>query len=141
MANVMEHLRDVAVNKYGASESEVEGLDKEQLADLVMRKIAVKRGAAESEVAGQDRNGLVYSLLRLVAIDVLKIKDPSKVTMDTSFADLGADSLDMVELLMGIEDTFADFGDMKIADEDANIATMNQAVEKIGGYVERYLNS
>ncbi len=141
MANVMEHLRDVAVNKYGASEAEVEGLDKEELANLVMRKIAVKRGASESEVANLDRAGLVQNLLTAVAVDVLKIKDPSKVTAETSFAELGADSLDMVELLMGIEDTFADFGDMKIADEDANIATMQQAVDKISGYVERYLNS
>ncbi len=141
MANVMEHLRDVAINKYGASEAEVAGLDKEALADLVMKRIAVKKGASESEVAGLDRRGLVLNLLSAVAVDVLKVKDPSKVTADTSFADLGADSLDMVELLMGIEDTFADFGDMKIADEDANIATMQQAVDKISGYVDRYLAS
>lgn len=139
MANAMEHLRDVAVNKYGASESEVSGLDKEQLADLVMQKIAAKRGAEVP--AGASRDDLVYGLLQSVAVDVLKIKDPSKVERTTAFSDLGADSLDMVELLMGIEDAFADFGDMKIADEDANIATMDQAVEKISGYVERYLNS
>ncbi len=41
-----------------------------------------------------------------VAVDVLSVEE-SKVTMDASFADdLDADSLDLVELVMGLEEEF-----------------------------------
>ena len=43
--------------------------------------------------------------------------------------DLGADSLDVVELVMGLEEEF----DIEIPDEDAEkIATVGNAVEYIG---------
>ena len=42
--------------------------------------------------------------------------EPSEVTMDTSFEeDLGADSVDLVELVMAMEEEF----DIEIADDDA----------------------
>nr|ARO91003.1 acyl carrier protein [Corynoplastis japonica] len=55
--------------------------------------------------------------------------DPSQVTKEANFAnDLGADSLDTVELVMGIEEEF----DVEIPDEIAEkIATLEQAVEFI----------
>ncbi len=55
--------------------------------------------------------------------------DESKITMDASFADdLGADSLDVVDLIMGLEQEF----DMEIPDEDAEgIVTVGDAVEYI----------
>ncbi len=41
-----------------------------------------------------------------VAVDVLSVEE-SKVTMEASFADdLDADSLDLVELVMGLEEEF-----------------------------------
>lgn len=54
-----------------------------------------------------------------------------KVTLETSFVnDLGADSLDTVELVMEIEDAF----DLNIPDEDAEkIQTVGDAVR----YIER----
>jgi len=53
--------------------------------------------------------------------------DESEVTTDASFTnDLGADSLDTVELIMEFERTF----DISIPDEEAeNIQTVGQAVE------------
>ena len=40
------------------------------------------------------------------AVEVLAV-DPSKVTLEASFSDdLGADSLDLVELVMALEETF-----------------------------------
>ena len=46
--------------------------------------------------------------------------------------DLGADSLDVVELLMKLEDEF----DMKIPDEDAeNLKTVGDAVTYIDGHI------
>ncbi len=55
--------------------------------------------------------------------------DESKITPDASFADdLGADSLDVVDLIMGLEQEF----DMEIPDEDAEgIVTVGDAVEYI----------
>ncbi|MGE3164173.1 MAG: acyl carrier protein [Planctomycetota bacterium] len=55
--------------------------------------------------------------------------DRDKVQLETSFmGDLNADSLDMVELLMSLEDSFK----MTIPDEDAeNIKTVGDAVNYI----------
>lgn len=55
--------------------------------------------------------------------------DAEEVTPQASFVeDLGADSLDTVELVMAFEEEF----DIEIPDEDAeNIATVNDAVEYI----------
>jgi acyl carrier protein len=59
--------------------------------------------------------------------------DKSQITRETSFVnDLGADSLDTVELVMEFEDEF----DISIPDEDAEkIQTVGQAIE----YVEAHL--
>ncbi len=57
--------------------------------------------------------------------------DPETITMDTSLVDdLGADSLDVVELIMSLEDLFG----ISITDEDA--AQLN-TVRKIVDYLER----
>jgi len=55
--------------------------------------------------------------------------EPGEVTPEASFIDdLGADSLDIVELIMDIEDEF----DLEIPDEEAeNISTVKQAVDYI----------
>ncbi|HEY4567325.1 acyl carrier protein [Planococcaceae bacterium Storch 2/2-2] len=63
-----------------------------------------------------------------VVVDRLSV-DESEVKEDASFReDLGADSLDVVELVMELEDEF----DMEISDEDAEkIATVGDAVKFI----------
>ncbi len=55
--------------------------------------------------------------------------DENKVTMDTLIAeDLGADSLDVVDLLMSLEDEF----DVEIPDEEIeNIKTVGNLVQYI----------
>jgi acyl carrier protein len=55
--------------------------------------------------------------------------DKNQVTKEANFADdLGADSLDTVELVMAIEEEFS----IEIPDEDAEkIATLGQAIEFI----------
>ena len=66
--------------------------------------------------------------VREIVIDQLDVK-PEKVTEDASFIeDLGADSLDTVELVMALEEKF----DIEIPDEDAEkIKTVRDAVEYI----------
>ncbi|MDP6507884.1 MAG: acyl carrier protein [Chloroflexota bacterium] len=60
----------------------------------------------------------------------LKDVDTSAITLGTSFEkDLGADSLDLVELIMELEEHY----DLTIPDEDAQkITTVGEAVKYIG---------
>jgi acyl carrier protein len=141
MANATEHLRQVAVTQYGVDAAEAEGLDAPQLRDLLLSKIAEsKYKVSPSEVEGLDSRGTISLLLQNMVSDLLKV-DKSKVTQETSFSDLGADSLDMVELLMTIEDVFEPFGEMKIPEEDANIATVGEAVDRIDTYITDYIKA
>jgi len=141
MAEAAEHLKEVAVKQYGADASEVEGMDAKALTNLIMGKIAQdKYKVSPEETQGKDTQGLIQLLLTNMVVDLLKV-DASKVTPEVAFSDLGADSLDMVELLMSIEDTFEPFGEMKIPEEEANIATVGEAVDRISGYVESYTSS
>jgi acyl carrier protein len=60
--------------------------------------------------------------------------DEEEVTPDASFVDdLGADSLDTVELVMAFEEAF----DIEIPDEDAEkIRTVSDAVDYIGKHAK-----
>lgn len=66
-------------------------------------------------------------LIKLI-VEVLNV-DPSEIHEDTTFmGDLGADSLDIYQIVMGIEDTF----DIDIKAEDVEgIQTVGQAVRLI----------
>ncbi|MCJ7656388.1 MAG: acyl carrier protein [Candidatus Atribacteria bacterium] len=64
--------------------------------------------------------------IKKIIVDQLGV-DESKIMEDSSFVDdLGADSLDIVELIMAFEEEF----DMEIPDEDAEkIKTVGDAVK------------
>lgn len=68
--------------------------------------------------------------LTTVIVDQLGIK-PEKVKPESKFIeDLGADSLDTVELIMACEDEF----DLEVSDEDAEkIVTVGNAIEYLEG--------
>lgn len=72
----------------------------------------------------------VFEKVKEIIVDKLDVEE-SKVTMEASFKDdLEADSLDVVELVMELEDEF----DMEIADEEAEkINTVGDAVNYIKG--------
>lgn len=58
----------------------------------------------------------------------LSLKDDQQVVAETKFVDLGADSLDTVEIVMGLEEEFG----IQMAEEKAQkIATVEQAAELI----------
>lgn len=69
----------------------------------------------------------IASRVRKIVIDHLGVTSES-VADDASFASLGADSLDQVELVMLFEEEF----DIEIADEDMNtIVTVGDAVKQV----------
>ena len=69
-----------------------------------------------------------FEKLQKIISEVLNV-DADEITMDTTFVDdLGADSLDVFQIIMGIEEEF----DIEIANEEAeNIVTVADAVEQI----------
>ena len=69
-----------------------------------------------------------YSKVKEIIIDKLGVDD-GKITMDAKFIDdLGADSLDTVELIMQFEEEFG----IEIPDDDAeNLFSVKQAVDYI----------
>ena len=71
-----------------------------------------------------------FEKLKKVIAEVLNV-DPEEITMDTTFMDdLGADSLDVFQIIMGIEEEF----DIEIPAEKAEkITTVEEAVELIKG--------
>ena len=70
----------------------------------------------------------VEAKIKEIIVEQLNV-DESEVTPDASFIDdLGADSLDIVELVMAIEEAF----DIEIPDEDAEkIRTVKDAIEYV----------
>jgi len=71
---------------------------------------------------------MIFDKVRDIIVEQLGV-DAEEVTLDSKFIDdLGADSLDIVELIMALEEEF----DMKIPDEDAEkISTVGDVVEYI----------
>ena len=69
-----------------------------------------------------------FDKLREIFAEVLNV-DADEITMDTTFVDdLGADSLDVFQIIMGLEEEF----DIEISNEDAEkIVSVGDAVEQI----------
>ncbi len=69
-----------------------------------------------------------FEKLQKIISEVLNV-DEDEITMQTTFVDdLGADSLDVFQIIMGIEEEF----DIEIANEEAeNIVSVADAVEQI----------
>ena len=69
-----------------------------------------------------------FEKLKKIIAEVLNV-DEEEITMETTFVDdLGADSLDVFQIIMGIEEEF----DIEIPNEEAEkIVTVGDAVEQI----------
>ena len=73
----------------------------------------------------EDRS--VFEKVRRILMDTLGA-DEEAISPSVSFQDLGADSLDLVEMIMAFEEAF----DLTISDEDAEkIATVQDVVDYI----------
>ncbi len=69
----------------------------------------------------------IFDKVKSIAVDQLGVEE-DEITLETTFADLNADSLDIVELIMALEEEF----DLDIPDEDAEkIRTVGDAVNYI----------
>lgn len=75
----------------------------------------------------------IEARVKKIVVEQLGVKEED-VTNDASFVDdLGADSLDTVELVMALEEEF----ETEIPDEDAEkITTIQQAVDYITSHME-----
>jgi len=75
----------------------------------------------------------IFDQVKKIVVDQLGV-DEVEVTENASFTDdLGADSLDVVELVMALEEEF----DLEIPDEDAEkISTVGEAMKYIQGKKE-----
>lgn len=71
---------------------------------------------------------MVYEKVKEIVVEQLGVK-PEDLSMQSSLIDdLGADSLDMVELIMALEEEF----NLEISDEDAEkISTVGDVVDYI----------
>lgn len=67
----------------------------------------------------------IFDKVKAIVVEQLGV-DEDEVAMETTFEELNADSLDIVELIMALEEEF----DMEIPDEDA------EKIKTVGGIVE-----
>jgi len=69
-----------------------------------------------------------FEKVKKIIVEVLNVEEDD-ITMETTFIDdLGADSLDVFQIIMGLEEEF----DIEIANEEAEkIVTVGDAVEQI----------
>ncbi|APQ95528.1 acyl carrier protein [Clostridium botulinum] len=76
---------------------------------------------------------MIFEKIKATIAEQLSI-DEDEITMESSFIDdLGADSLDIVELIMALETEF----DLEIPDEDAEkISTVGDVVDYIKSHTE-----
>ena len=74
-----------------------------------------------------------FEKLRKIIVEVLNV-DENEVTMESTFIDdLGADSLDVFQIIMGLEEEF----DIEIPNEEAEkIVSVGDAVEAIKNAVD-----
>ncbi len=102
--------------------------------DGTVRHMAIKKSL--SSYVGSDReksekqiNVEMNNNIKKVVVEQLEVEDPDTVIAEASFAnDLKADSLDVVELVMALEEEF----DIEIPDDAAEqIDTVGKAVEYI----------
>lgn len=69
----------------------------------------------------------VFDKIKKIVVEQLDV-DEASITLETSFEDLDADSLDIVELIMALEEEFG----IEIPDEDGEkLITVGAAVEYI----------
>jgi len=77
----------------------------------------------------------IYERLKKIVVEQLGVEDEEVVPSANFVDDLGADSLDLVELIMSLEEEFSNPSrKIEIPDEDAEkIVTIQDAIDYIRG--------
>ena len=75
----------------------------------------------------------IFNRVKTIVVDQLGVEDNEVVPSANFIDDLGADSLDLVELIMSLEEEFSDSSKkIEIPDEDAEkILTVQDAIDYI----------
>ena len=75
----------------------------------------------------------IFDRVKTIVVDQLGVEDNEVVPSANFIDDLGADSLDLVELIMSLEEEFSDSSKkIEIPDEDAEkILTVQDAIDYI----------
>ena len=77
----------------------------------------------------KERNIMVFEKIRAIICDQLELEEDN-VTMESDMEDLGADSLDLVDLVMALEDEF----ETEVPDEELeSFKTVGDVVKFIEG--------
>ncbi len=73
----------------------------------------------------------IFAKVKALIVEQLDVEE-GKITLETTFEDIDADSLDVVELVMALEEEF----DLEIADEEVeNIKTVGDIISYIDGKI------
>lgn len=92
---------------------------------------SIPRGRGTTDFLGR-MSGMVFEKVRMILSNQFDVEE-DVITMETNIADdLGADSLDVVDMLMSLEDEF----DVEIPDEE--IEKM-RTVAQVVAYIEEHL--
>ena len=76
---------------------------------------------------------MVFEKVQKLLAEALNIDDPSKITLESNIVqDLGADSLDMVEMLMSLEDNFGITVPDEVANELVTVGAIVKFIESQG---------
>jgi acyl carrier protein len=83
---------------------------------------------SDSQAASKDFDPKAFNKFKACAVEVLQVP-PEKVTLEASFAeDLDADSLDLVELVMALEEQF----DITVDESELeDVSTVGEAFELV----------
>ena len=112
--------------------------EEKELARSILRERGESSAAKDTTITARHNTGkslssdeISQAVLRVI-VDQLHV-NPDYVKLDSSFVDdLGADSLDTVEIVMALEEKF----DTEIPDEDAEkITTVRSAIDYIKAHV------
>ena len=79
----------------------------------------------------------VFDRVKSIVVEQLGVDDNEVVSSANFIDDLGADSLDLVELIMSLEEEFSDSSKkVEIPDEDAEkITTVQQAIDYVNAHL------
>ena len=82
---------------------------------------------------GGKKVATVFERLRKIVVEQLGVEEEEVLTSASFVDDLGADSLDLVELIMALEEEFSDPSQkVEIPDEDAEkLVTVQDAIDYI----------